>query len=151
MLIEALPYFDRYGSDEARGHLGFHNAHLQRLLTRDQSGQFDGLRDLVWQVRSRLSQVRTPTITLGCYCDYGAVESVGLTWFLVQALEFLGYVPMNPLFFGRQSSWPSVPCQQSSSGCWECLPDADSEAKRGLNAVLGSLAAGVLGDGCVAA
>ena len=148
MLIEAQPYFDRYAPDEARGHLGFHAGQLQRLLTRDGGRQFCALRDLVGQVRERLSRVRTPSITIGCYCDYGTVESVGLTWFLLQVIPLLGYVCMQPIYMEYKSVWSSVPCQRGGAGaCVECRPDADSEARRGLKDMLVSLAAGMLGGG----
>ena len=87
-------------------------------------------------MQKRLIQVTMPTITLGCYCDDGSIESVSLTWFLLHVLEALGYVAMEPIYLGRQSTWPSVPCQRGAQACVECRPDTDSEARRGLKAML---------------
>ena len=113
------------------------SSHLQRLVTRDK-GEFRALKDLIWHVRRRLSEVKTPTITVGCYCDNGAVESVGLTWFSMQLLEALGYVVLQPNFLDRQLYWPLVRCQRlyGPGACRECDPDADSEPRRRLKAIL---------------
>ena len=137
MLIEAQPYFDRWVSTAVAGHLGVHSSHVQRLVTRDK-GEFRALKDLIWHVRRRLSEVKTPTITVGCYCDNGVVESVGLTWFLMQLLEALGYVVLQPIFLCRQLTWPVVLCQRlhGPGACMECDPDADSEPRRRLKAIL---------------
>ena len=78
-------------------------------------------------MRRRLSEVKTPTITVGCYCDDGVVESVGLTWFLMQ-----------PIFLGRELTWPVVQCQRllGPGACMECDPDADPEPRKRLKAIL---------------
>ena len=137
MLIEAQPYFDRWVSTAVAGHLGFRSCHLQRLVTRDK-GEFRALKDITCGVRRRLSEVKTPTITVGCYCDNGVVESVGLTWFLMQLLEALGYVVLQPIFLGRELTWPAVRCQRlhGPGACMECDPDADSEPRRRLKAII---------------
>ena len=139
MLIEAQPYFDRWVSTADADHLGFHSSHLQRLVTRDKGlAEFRALKDLIWHVRRRLSEVKTPTITVGCYCDNGAVESVDLTWFLLQLLEAPGSAVLQPIFLGRQLTWPVVRCQRlhGPGACMECDPDADSEPRRRLKAIL---------------
>ena len=119
MLIEAQPYFDRWVSTADADHLGFHSSHLQRLVTRDKGfPEFRALADLIMHVRRRFLDVKTPVINVGCYCDKGAVESVGLTWFLMQ--------------------WPVVRCQRlhGPGACRECAPDTDSEPRRRLKAIL---------------
>jgi hypothetical protein len=133
--IPAQEYFDVEIPPAARGHLGFHDGHMGRLLTRDPPGDPSALVHIISFLRWRLRDIRTPTITIGSYCFDGSVESVAFTWVLIKVVAALGYVPMDPIYLGRQTSWEDIPC----AICEQCRPEASGENRQKCVALLREL------------
>ena len=135
-LLRAVDYLDTKVPSNARGHLGFHDGHMSRILTRDGPGDPVALAHIVGFLQKRFRETQRPTVTLACYCADGAVESVALTWVLQSLMEMLGFVPLDPVFIGRQTTWPDTRCQRRAQSCRECRPEQDSPIRRQIRALL---------------